>query len=41
MRVSDSSRVLFVHVQKTGGSTVDDMIDAMVPTITDISSSQR
>lgn len=31
MRVSDSSRVLFVHVQKTGGSTLDRMFDDEVP----------
>lgn len=27
MRISDSSRVLFVHVQKTGGSSVDRVFD--------------
>ncbi|MEP9362453.1 sulfotransferase family 2 domain-containing protein [Nocardioides sp. CN2-186] len=31
MRVSDSRRVLFVHVQKTGGSTIDAMWDDEVP----------
>jgi hypothetical protein len=30
MRVSESQRVLFVHVPKTGGSTLDAMIDAEV-----------
>lgn len=30
MRVSDSSRVLFVHVPKTGGSTIDLMFDREV-----------
>lgn len=30
MRVSDSARVLFVHVQKTGGSTVDHIFDREV-----------
>ena len=27
MRVSDSRRVLFVHVPKTGGSTIDHLFD--------------
>ncbi|HEX7739889.1 MAG TPA: sulfotransferase family 2 domain-containing protein [Marmoricola sp.] len=31
MRVSDSNRVLFVHVPKTGGSTIDLMFDHEVP----------
>lgn len=31
MRVSDSNRVLFVHVPKTGGSTIDAMFDNEVP----------
>lgn len=31
MRVSESRQVLFVHVPKTGGSTLDAMIDAEVP----------
>jgi hypothetical protein len=31
MRVSDSARVVFVHVQKTGGSTVDHVFDREVP----------
>lgn len=31
MRVSDSSRVLFVHVPKTGGSTIDSFFDREVP----------
>jgi hypothetical protein len=30
MRVSDSRRVLFVHVQKTGGSTIDTMFDRKI-----------
>jgi hypothetical protein len=30
MRVSDSNRVLFVHVPKTGGSTIDAMFDSEV-----------
>ncbi len=30
MRVSEAQRVLFVHVPKTGGSTLDAMIDAEV-----------
>lgn len=30
MRVSDTSRVLFVHVPKTGGSTIDAMFDTEV-----------
>ena len=33
MRVSDSARVLFVHVQKTGGSTLDHMLDHEVPDV--------
>jgi hypothetical protein len=31
MRVSESRQVVFVHVPKTGGSTLDQMIDAEVP----------
>ncbi|WP_235736946.1 sulfotransferase family 2 domain-containing protein [Nocardioides alcanivorans] len=31
MRVSDSRRVLFVHVPKTGGSTIDRVLDTEVP----------
>ena len=31
MRVSDAHRVLFVHVQKTGGNTIDEMFDEEVP----------
>jgi hypothetical protein len=31
MRVSDSRRVLFVHVPKTGGSTIDVMMDRRLP----------
>ncbi len=31
MRVSDSSRVVFVHVPKTGGSTIDIFFDREVP----------
>lgn len=31
MRVSDSNRVLFIHVPKTGGSTIDAMFDREVP----------
>jgi hypothetical protein len=31
MRVSESRRVLFVHVPKTGGSSLDEMIDSEVP----------
>ncbi len=31
MRVSDSARVVFVHVQKTGGTTVDRIFDREVP----------
>jgi hypothetical protein len=31
MRVSDSNRVLFVHVPKTGGSTIDKIFDQQVP----------
>lgn len=30
MRVSDSRRVLFIHVPKTGGSTIDGMFDTEV-----------
>jgi len=31
VRVSDTSRVLFVHVPKTGGSTIDGFFDREVP----------
>jgi hypothetical protein len=31
MRVSETHRVLFVHVPKTGGSTLDEMLDNEVP----------
>jgi hypothetical protein len=31
MRVSDTHRVLFVHVPKTGGSTLDQMLDNDLP----------
>jgi hypothetical protein len=31
MRVSESRRVVFIHVPKTGGSTLDEMIDREVP----------
>jgi hypothetical protein len=31
MRVSEAHRVLFVHVPKTGGSTIDEMLDNEVP----------
>jgi hypothetical protein len=31
MRVSDSNRVLFVHVPKTGGSSIDNIFDTEVP----------
>ena len=31
MRVSDARRVLFIHVQKTGGNTIDVMFDEEVP----------
>lgn len=33
MMVSHSSRVLFVHVQKTGGSTVDRMLQEALPDV--------
>lgn len=31
MRASDSHRMLFIHVQKTGGSTIDAMLDREIP----------
>jgi hypothetical protein len=31
MRVSDSRRFLFVHVQKTGGVSISDVLDSLVP----------
>ncbi len=33
MRVSDQHKVLFIHVQKTGGSTIDAILDEEVPDI--------
>ena len=33
MRISDSRRFLFVHVQKTGGMTVEAVIDELLPDI--------
>lgn len=31
MRISESNRVLFVHIEKTGGKTIDAMFDSEVP----------
>ncbi len=33
MRVSDQHRFVFIHVQKTGGSTIDAMLDAEIPDV--------
>jgi len=33
MMVSHEARVLFVHVQKTGGSTIDSMLQAVLPDV--------
>ena len=41
MRVSDSQRVLFVHVPKTGGATLDAMFDTEVPDARRISEMKR
>jgi hypothetical protein len=41
MRVSDSQRVLFVHVPKTGGSSVDHLFDTEVPDARKIEGRQR
>lgn len=36
MRISDAHEVLFVHVEKTGGSTIDAMMDREVPDVRSI-----
>jgi hypothetical protein len=41
MRVSDQHKVLFVHVQKTGGSTIDGILDEEVPDIRSVSGVYR
>lgn len=41
MRVSDANRVLFVHVPKTGGSTVDLLLDTEVPDARKVAGGQR
>jgi hypothetical protein len=41
MRVSDANRVLFVHVPKTGGSTVDLIFDQEVPDARKVEGAQR
>ena len=41
MRVSDSRRVLFVHVPKTGGSSVDRIFDREVPDSRRVEGRQR
>jgi hypothetical protein len=41
MRVSDSRRVLFVHVPKTGGSSIDLMFDTQVPDARRVPDRQR
>lgn len=41
MRVSDQGRFVFVHVPKTGGSTIDRMLDAEVPDVRSISGVPR
>ena len=33
MMVSHEKRVLFVHVQKTGGSTIDRMLEEAIPDV--------
>ncbi len=40
MIVSDTQRMLFVHVQKTGGSSVTNLISAQVPGARDVRSMQ-
>jgi hypothetical protein len=41
MRVSDTNRVLFVHVPKTGGSTIDKIFDSQVPDARKVKGAQR
>ena len=41
MRVSDTSRVVFIHVPKTGGSTVDEMFDTEVADARRVQGCQR
>lgn len=41
MRVSDTNRVLFVHVPKTGGSTIDHIFDDEVPDSRRVPDKQR
>lgn len=36
MRISDARRLLFIHVEKTGGSTIDAMMDREVPDVRSI-----
>jgi hypothetical protein len=41
MRVSDARRVLFVHIPKTGGSTIDHLFDHEIPDTRKVKGSRR